>query len=513
MIKLKQLIKEGLDDKEITTDKGSIKYIKQGDTARIWDVRAVVPKSGFFTSALLQLKKEGIKTIIINLQSSNMREALIRLVKSNKLLNPRNMIGISVDEHPSTFDLNETMFPKEFNRHSLGSCMSAAELSTTYLKSKGITDFKIVEGFVSMYPEQESKDWSPHTWIEFKNGKIFDPTKKQWANWGFNPKETEYKKIVRRFTPEQYIKLCKIHPNHWEDFKKSDSITENILQEGERIYGWWIDSSGKGYSVPYQNHSEWAIEYLKQKNVLNPGVMVYKKMYSLGFIRAIKEVYNGWGIFYEYEQHRPPNSRQIKSLKDLAIENDCKYIWDDITRKSISVGDDYSNLIENMTYKELLGLTTPERTERSKDVRVRSIPVTIENGQEQWRFRYKSSPISTVTNKPFEGHITFFKESVKSSQNAMDLDCKVDCNCPDYMYKFAYNNMQQDAGDIGKDSLNKCANRPPQPAYNIGEGLCKHLAALRGYLQTKITSTKKSNLFEAINDVANQGTFNIECDS
>ncbi len=283
-------------------------------------------------------------------------------------------------------------------------------------------------------------------------------------------------------------------------------MVKDVLMEGETIYGWWIDDQGKPFVVEYQDHRDWGIDYLKKHGEKEPHITVYKKMYALGFIRAIKEEH---GIYYEYELSRPPNSQQIKEMKDLAIENGCKYIFDDMIKKWSAI-DEERFMNENMTYKELLDLTTPERKERSANVRVRSIPVNVENGQQQWRFRYKSSPTTTVTNKPFEGHITFFKEDIRPNEDAMNLDCKVDCGCPDYMYKFAYNNMNQDAGAIGKDSLNKCANRSPQPAYDIGEGLCKHLAALRGYLQTKIAATKKSNLFEALNEVSNQGPFNIE---
>jgi hypothetical protein len=176
------------------------------------------------------------------------------------------------------------------------------------------------------------------------------------------------------------------------------------------------------------------------------------------------------------------------------------------------------SLEENMTYDQLLKLTadTPRspdnntnRIDRSKDVRVRSIPVSVEEGLEQWNFRYRSGRQYGNPGEPLEGHITFLKGGVQSKDNAAQLECKVDCSCPDYMYKFAYNNSQQGASDIGPDSLNKCINRSPQQAYNIGEGLCKHLSALSGYLKTKIGQTQKSNLFEAISDVARQGPFNI----
>ena len=296
--------------------------------------------------------------------------------------------------------LREGMFPKEFDRHRLGSCMSAAALATDYFLSKGITNFKIVEGWVSLYPSQEEEDFSAHTWIEFSNGRKFDPTKKQWKQWGFNPDEVEYIKKLKEYTPQEYQNICKRQPN-----------TTNEIR-------------------------------------LEPPV--------------------------------------------------------DVTVR------------ENMTYDELLKLTdktpkSPEdgtsRMDRSKNVRSRSIPVSVEENMEQWNFRYKSNP--SVTKKPFEGTITFLKGEVDKGDDAMELECKVDCGCPDYMYKFAYNNTKQGAGQIGPDSLNKCINRSPQPAYNIGEGLCKHLVALRGYLQTKIASTQKSNLFEAINEVAKQGPFNI----
>ena len=115
------------------------------------------------------------------------------------------------------------MFPSDFKRHNLGTCMSAAALASDYLLKRGIKNFKIVEGFVSMYPDQEQEDWSPHTWIEFDNGRKFDPTKKQWKQWGFDPNETKYEKITKTYTPEQYIKLCRL----------DGSLTENNEPEAK----------------------------------------------------------------------------------------------------------------------------------------------------------------------------------------------------------------------------------------------------------------------------------------
>ena len=178
-------------------------------------------------------------------------------------------------------------------------------------------------------------------------------------------------------------------------------------------------------------------------------------------------------------------------------------------------------LNENMSYKELLDLTakTPRspddntnRIDRSKNVRVRSIPISMdrEGKREQWNFRYKSSPETTVTDEPFQGRITFLKGEVGPDDDTNELECEVDCSCPDYMYRFAANNASAGAGAIGRDALNKAINRKPKPAYDLGEGLCKHLCALSKNLQTKITNTGKSNLFEAVNDVASKGPFNVE---
>jgi hypothetical protein len=114
--------------------------------------------------------------------------------------------------------IQESMFPKGFNRHTLGSCMDAAKYATKYFLKKGITNFKIVEGFVSLYTDQEEHDFSAHTWIEFSNGKKFDPTRKQWKMWGFDPNEVTYEKVVQKFTPEQYLKLCQLSKN--DEIKK-----------------------------------------------------------------------------------------------------------------------------------------------------------------------------------------------------------------------------------------------------------------------------------------------------
>lgn len=134
--------------------------------------------------------------------------------------------------------LNESMFPKDFDRHSLGSCMAAAAMATDYLLSKGRSDFKVVEGWVSLYPEQrvDPDDFSPHTWIQFNNGKVFDPTKKQWEKWGFDPNEVRFESIKKTYTPEEYQSVCQRQPDDVSKFKKMAEATMINDEIPEKVY-------------------------------------------------------------------------------------------------------------------------------------------------------------------------------------------------------------------------------------------------------------------------------------
>ena len=161
---------------------------------------------------------------------------------------------------------------------------------------------------------------------------------------------------------------------------------------------------------------------------------------------------------------------------------------------------------ETLSFNDLLKTVDTGRKERSRQVRSRSIPVSVDENQESWNFRYKSNP--SVTDTQFQGKITFFKE-VNNGEDVSDIPCKVDCECPDFRYRFAYNDAEKDAADIGNKTLNRCTNQKPQPAYDYGIGMCKHLTALSSYLNTQIKNTKKSNLFEAMSEVSRQKNFEV----
>lgn len=146
-------------------------------------------------------------------------------------------------------------------------------------------------------------------------------------------------------------------------------------------------------------------------------------------------------------------------------------------------------LTERMSFRDLLRKSDPARVDRSRDVHAKSLKVTTMNEEEAWTFSYKSNP-STTRNR-WHGYVRFFKEDAKRKDSADRLDCMVDCDCPDYRYRFAYNNARADAGALGADAWNDNNGQPPRPRSqggvgDLGEGMCKHLISLGKFLKTKI---------------------------
>lgn len=150
-------------------------------------------------------------------------------------------------------------------------------------------------------------------------------------------------------------------------------------------------------------------------------------------------------------------------------------------------------LTEVLTFRQLLSRSEPGRILRGKnDVKSRSIRVTSMNGDEAWMFSYKSNP--STTGKRWHGYVRFLKENVDNARSAEDLECMVDCDCPDYRYRWAYNNAKDGSGITGPNSWNKNNGKPPRPKSmggvgDMGVGLCKHLVSLSEYLKTKIDPT------------------------
>jgi hypothetical protein len=309
--------------------------------------------------------------------------------------------------------LIEGMFPKGFNRHKLGTCMGAIAIATDYLLSKGVTDFEIVEGWVyfpQVYDEDDKDNWTAHTWIQFFNGRKFDPTWKQWREWGFDQAkgEVEYVEnhVHKVYTPQEYQRICQRQP---------DDIDEGLNE----------------------------------------------RMSFNGLLSSMDKFVNASGF-----------------------------------------------------------KTGPDRKDRAKDVRVRPLRIKSENGNDVWTFSYKSNP--STTGQPWKGQIMFFKEDVAPEEGSADLDCKVNCTCPDYQYVWAKPNADAEAGETGLPYNNNNGGLPRVMNKRHVPGLCKHLSALAEYLNTKIGITKPSapistvkpkkpvNIFERMDEfVRNNPVFEI----
>jgi len=142
-------------------------------------------------------------------------------------------------------------------------------------------------------------------------------------------------------------------------------------------------------------------------------------------------------------------------------------------------------LTERNSFKNLLRGSEPERKERGRtDVRARSIRVASIDGDEAWTFNYKSNP--STTDQRWHGFVKFFKEDVSNKDSVQDLDCQVDCDCPDYRYRYAYNNAQADVGDIRSKPSSPPRSRAAGGVGDYGVGMCKHLCSLGEFLKTKI---------------------------
>lgn len=309
---------------------------------------------------------------------------------------------------------------------------------------------------------------------------------------------------------------------------KLKKLIQEVLQEaGEPSKYWWLGPDGKFQRVPPSGHAQFAWVYLSGiKNVEHKEKEdIYELMGQMGWIRIALIGYMGKKILeFSYSKKRSPSNLQHRAIKDLAkaehadeIRDNTSGDWHTEIDESDEVppeekpGRPKKAFGQTMTYDDLLKATTPARKEKAQGhIRNRSIPVSVDDeGHEQWNFRYRSDRQTGDPGEPYQGRISFLKGEVAQGDDAMELQCEVDCECKDYMYRFAYNNASHGAGQVGNDTLSGVINRKPKPAYDYGVGLCKHLASLRRYLETKIKATGKSNLFEAVSDVARQGPFTI----
>jgi hypothetical protein len=103
-----------------------------------------------------------------------------------------------IDFYYENYNLPDNFVPK------FGSCMIAAEILTKKVLRER-KDFKVIEGYIT-FP---TVDWkNTHTWIEFEDGDILDPTKGQWGIDGI----IYLQKGRVEYEPSAYLNLCKKYP-------------------------------------------------------------------------------------------------------------------------------------------------------------------------------------------------------------------------------------------------------------------------------------------------------------
>lgn len=85
-----------------------VAYIQSINAPKVND-KTIEPKRGTKTyeRVLKELFDKNITKVTINLQSSDSREAIKRLLSKGILMNPRNYTGLSIDEHPTMFDISD----------------------------------------------------------------------------------------------------------------------------------------------------------------------------------------------------------------------------------------------------------------------------------------------------------------------------------------------------------------------------------------------------------------------
>lgn len=256
-----------------------------------------------------------------------------------------------------------------------------------------------------------------------------------------------------------------VEPDLVVHFKVSPRLAvERLLKDkGFKYYSSGMDI---GY---HENMEECALLYETNMDKAYDDVLTKSKNYrKVNSERSIDEIFREIKKFI-YEK--------IKAEKRVPVIENKMISFTKVMKKILS---------ERMSFRDLLAKSDPARVDRSKFVNARSLRVESMDGDEAWTFRYKSRGNHSTTGLPWHGYVRFFKDTATNKKSADELDCMVDCDCPDYKYRWAYNNAKANAGLVGRKSWNKNNGRSPRPYNDLGEGMCKHLIALGDFLKTKI---------------------------
>ena len=154
-------------------------------------------------------------------------------------------------------------------------------------------------------------------------------------------------------------------------------------------------------------------------------------------------------------------------------------------------------LTEAMSFRDLWRSSDPARKQRSLHVKPKQMFSRSVEAPDSFIFSYKSDSGWSTTGKRWHGYVKLLKEGMVNNRavEIQDVDCQVDCDCPDFRFRWAYNNAKQGATVLppDPDAWNDNNGQPPQPkgpphfgVGDMGPGLCKHLMSLVEFLGTKV---------------------------
>lgn len=245
----------------------------------------------------------------------------------------------------------------------------------------------------------------------------------------------------------------------------------------DKGFKWYSSGMDIGYDKDMEKSA--AVYETKMDSAYKKLLPTFKNYMSVSSERSIREI---------FEEIRGYIHKKIKGLERGRVE------------EKLSFSKVMNNVLtEEMSFRQLLKVSDEKpdnsRFDRARHVNTKSLGVRTIDENEAWTFSYKSQGNHSTTGMRHKGYVRFLKEHVAANENVENLPCMVDCSCPDYRYRWAYNNAKAGAGETGSGTLNQNNGRPPRPrdarppgVGNLGEGLCKHLIALGRFLETSVNA-------------------------
>jgi len=142
-------------------------------------------------------------------------------------------------------------------------------------------------------------------------------------------------------------------------------------------------------------------------------------------------------------------------------------------------------LQELMSFNDLYRVSDPKRVVRSLTVRGPPLQVDAYANALYYGFNFKANP--STTGLRHHGYVKF-KKPRHGPVPLSQVPIEVDCDCPDYKFRFAWANKQKGASRVGPNSVNQAINRAPRITNPLGQpGLCKHILAVKDYIEGQMS--------------------------